>query len=632
LNKSNHRNRAVGECIRCLIVRRSFLAAKMICHPCFIKEQKNRCLVCGKEKRFVIDGGGVCPDCIRRNTGVTEIECVRCGKRKPPANQLGKYCEFCQGRVNFGRGICSGCGKDKPYIRKTKKLCNNCTLTLYAPNRLKRFIETTRMSNEYNRSLFQHLVELIDWDRVNNQVLSRYKEFGRFLQRHEFAGPLTWESILKLKAELPGLKLRAVRSCLDQLGDTLINPAIDESIEATKKRIRPLGPISQIEGPDLALMHKYDCWLRTERNITSTARCSHFMTLARFRRWFIARGLTSVTEVENAHVEEYLHTNGLKWRCECCGSSKMLNTRGEMAPSECESLDCRAQHSYRKVIRCTKETVSAYGSILRVFFGWLKDVEQGIKINPAPRLKTNRRKRGKRSMKAVAAIQCYEWELIRSLLSGIESPDTPAEEAIALYFVVHHGCSFVELMTLRVPLQCRPTALGSEPSEPLENVLIVEWEDRELSRGRQSPSRTGKTLALEPSDEPWLRDLIRRFMRERNYKLRDPNNPYLFIATYCSPRSGSVSRQHLRRLIERATARITGRVCNVRTLKKSSRLLYSEFGGHESFRHLQELGLGKNQARLYAWAKRVKVVPRRASQTTIKTSSIIKQRQPPAGA
>jgi hypothetical protein len=129
-----------------------------------------------------------------------------------------------------------------------------------------------------------------------------------------------------------------------------------------------------------------------------------------------------------------------------------------------------------------------------------------------------------------------------------------------------------------------------------------------------------------------LDQLKKYVLRERNYKLRDPNNPYLFIATYCSPRSGSVSRQHLRRLVERATARITGRVCNVRTLKKSSRLLYSEFGGHESFRHLQELGLGKNQARLYAWAKRVKVVPRRASQTTIKTSSIIKQRQPPAGA
>ena len=632
MNKANGRNHTVGECIRCLILRRSALATRTICEPCFRKEPKSRCLVCGREKRFVIDGGGVCPDCVRRKTQLAEIECARCGKRKPPANQLGKYCEFCQGRVNFGSGICSGCGKDKPYIRKAKKLCNNCTLTLYAPNRLKRFIETITIPNEYNRSLFQHLVGLIDWAKVNNPVYARYKAFGRFLQRHEFAGPLTWEAILKLKAELPGLKLRVVRSCLDQLGDTLINPAIDESIETTKKRISPLAPISQIDGPDLALMHKYDCWLRTERKVTSTVRRCHFTTLVRFRRWCIARGLTSITEVENAHVEEYLHTSGLKWRCERCGSSKTLSTRGETAPIECENPDCRAQHSYRKVIRCAKDTVRTYGAMLRVFFGWLKDVEQGIKINPAPRLRTNRRKREKRTRKAVATIQCYDWELIRSLLSGIESPDMPAEEAMVLYCVLHHACSFVELKTLRIPLQCRPMALGSQPSEPLENVLRLEWEVRELSRGRQSPGRTGKTLVLEPSDEPWLRDLVRRFMQERNYKLRDPNNPYLFIGIYCSPRSGSVSSQHLRRLVESATARITGKVCNLRTLKKSSRLLYSEFGAYESFRHLQELGLGKNAARLYAWAKRVRVVPKRAKQTTIKKSSIIKQRQPPAGA
>jgi len=31
----------------------------MICESCFVKEPKSRCLVCGKEKRFVIEGGGI---------------------------------------------------------------------------------------------------------------------------------------------------------------------------------------------------------------------------------------------------------------------------------------------------------------------------------------------------------------------------------------------------------------------------------------------------------------------------------------------------------------------------------------------------------------------------------------------
>ena len=50
-------------------------------------------------------------------------------------------------------------------------------------------------------------------------------------------------------------------------------------------------------------------------------------------------------------------------------------------------------------------------------------------------------------------------------------------------------------------------------------------------------------------------------------------------------------------------------------LGKCSRLLYAEFGGHEGFRHLRELGLGEYQARTYAWAKPVRVVPKQANRT-----------------
>lgn len=43
-------------------------------------------------------------------------------------------------------------------------------------------------------------------------------------------------------------------------------------------------------------------------------------------------------------------------------------------------------------------------------------------------------------------------------------------------------------------------------------------------------------------------------------------------------------------------------------------MLYAEFGGHEGFKHLQELGLCESQARSYAWLKRVKVIPKKASE------------------
>jgi len=121
-------------------------------------------------------------------------------------------------------------------------------------------------------------------------------------------------------------------------------------------------------------------------------------------------------------------------------------------------------------------------------------------------------------------------------------------------------------------------------------------------------------LRMEPADEPWLRDLVGRFIRERNQKLQDPNYPYLFVGVKKSSRGGPVNPRYIRTLVESATARITGRVCTVNILGKCSKVLYAEFGGHEGFQHLRELGLCDSQARSYSWLKRVKVVPKKASE------------------
>ena len=190
MSGSNVKNHAVGECKRCLVRRRSALSAEMICDPCFRKEPKQKCSVCGTEKRFVADGGGVCPVCIRRRTAATNIECAKCGKGKPPAKPGGAYCKRCQKKVNYGNGTCSGCGKDKPYfMHKTKKLCNACARKYYAPNRLRRYVETVIIPSEYNLSLFRRFVELINWEKVTKRVHDRVRRFGNFLQTHKFRRP-----------------------------------------------------------------------------------------------------------------------------------------------------------------------------------------------------------------------------------------------------------------------------------------------------------------------------------------------------------------------------------------------------------------------------------------------------------
>lgn len=617
MSKAQIRIRPIVECKRCRKRRRTLLLGVMICPSCFNAEPKANCSSCGMEKRFVTDGGGVCPTCIRR-TAPTEIECVGCGKKKRPIKRGGKYCGPCQNRVRRGRGTCSSCKKDRPYIHMTKKLCSRCVLNHWAPSRLRRYVETVNISHEYNLTLFRHLTGLIKWETVNEEKRSQLYDFGKFLQIHKFEEPLTSESILKLKADLTVAQFERVRCCLEQLAELLLGPEKDENWEDCMNGINPLVPVASLQADVSAVFKKYNLWLRTERRNNRKTRRNHCETLGGFWRWCAMQGLKSLDMVKAAHVEEYLHILGLKWKCRCCSFTKNLTRRGEVPPTVCENLQCHAADSFEKVIRCIQRTVDGHRAGLRIFFGWLKNVEDGIEVNPAPaalRRKVEKKKRGwRRTRKAAPAIQYYPWEVISALLKSIQDPKMPAEEAMVLYLLLHHACSLWELQTVRIPSQCRPPALGAEPPESLEDTLFLEWRKRELSRNKQFVGRSDQMLRMEPTDEPWLRDLVRRFIQERNQKLRDPNYPYLFVGGKKSSRGGPVWGGYIRRLVESATARITGRVCTVNVLGKCSKILYAEFGGHEGFQHLRELGLCDAQARSYSWLKRVKVIPKKASE------------------
>ena len=491
-------------------------------------------------------------------------------------------------------------------------------MNYWAPSRLRRYVETVSISDEYNRTLFRHLTGLINWETVKEAERSQFYEFGKFLQCYKFEEPLTWETILKLKADLSATQFLRVRGCLEQLAELLLGPAKDENWDECMNGINPLVPLDSLQADVVAVFKKYNLWLRTERRNNRKTRRNHFETLGGFWRWCVMGGVMSLEEVKAADVEEYLHILGLKWKCRHCSFTKNLTRRGEVPPTVCENWECRASDSFEKVIRCAQRTVDGYRAALRIFFGWLKNVEDRIEVNPAPaaqRRKTEKKKRGwRRTKKATGTIEYYPCELISALLKSIPEPNMPAEEAMVLYLLLHHGFFLWELQTVQIPSQCRPPALGAEPPESLEDTLLLQWRQRELSRNKQFVGRSGEILRMEPADEPWLRDLVGRFIRERNQKLRDSNYPYLFVGAKRSFRGGPVSRQYIRTLVESATARITGRVCTVNILGKCSRVLYAEFGGHEGFQHLRELGLCDQQARSYSWLKRVRVIPKKVSE------------------
>ena len=513
--------------------------------------------------------------------------------------------------------MCSSCKKDRPYIHMAKKLCSRCVLNHWAPSRLRRYVETVSISHEYNLTLFRHLSERIDWELINEDKRSQLYDFGKFLQCHKVEEPLTLESILKLKADLTVAQFERVRGCLEQLAELLLGPEKDENWEDCMNGINPLVPLASLQADVSAVFKKYNLWLRTERRNNRKTRRNHCETLGGFWRWCAMQGLMSLEAVTAAHVDEYLHILGLKWKCRHCSFTKKLTRRGEVPPTVCENLECRASDSFEKVIRCVQRTVDGHRAGLRIFFGWLKNVEHSIEVNPAPaaqRRKAQKKRGWRQTRRPARAIQYYPWEVISALLKSIQDPKMPAEEAMVLYLLLHHACSLWELQTVRIPSQCLPRALGAEPSESLEDTLLLEWRQRELSRNKQFVGRSGEMLRMEPTDEPWLRDLVRRFIRERNQKLRDPNYPYLFVSVKKSSRRRPVNPRYIRTLVESATARITGRVCTVNMLGKCSKVLYAEFGGHEGFLHLRELGLGDDQARAYSWLKRVKVIPKKASQ------------------
>jgi len=497
---------------------------------------------------------------------------------------------------------------------KRQKLCKRCTADYRAPTRLRRFIETIIISDDFNRSLFQNLVDTINWETVDEEVRRHIFEFGTFLQSHMFERPRSWSAIRELSGQLKDHKFRRVRECLEDVGQLLLGARNEQSDEVN---LHPLNPVAWVPPELRQIMEKYDRWLCEERDDTASSRHGHFGTLSQFWKYCTKRGVTLMAEVRAPHVEEFLYTLSVKWKCVRCSYTKNVSTRGQSPPQTCENSACRAVGSFEKTIHCKEQTVFGHRGVLRIFFGWLRDVEQAIEDNPAPtpNRKHDRKRRAKSGRKRPATIQYYDWEIVSALLNAIEDPNTPAEEAMVLYLIMHHGFFARELVTVRIPPQCRPQAFGAASPQPLEDVLKLEWLPRRLSRNRQFLGRSAEGFMMEPTDEAWIRDLVARFIHERNQKLRDVTNPYLFVAAKMRGARGPLTYACLRQLVQRATSRVTGRACAIGILSKSSRLLYSEFGGYEGVRHLREMGLCPGQARAYAWAQRIRVIPKQATSS-----------------
>jgi len=290
----------VGECKRCGKWAKSTLLAFTICYDCYMKESKADCGKCGREERFVSENGGFCLKCSERASPAIEIECRECGKIRPPAKRGSEYCDPCRQRVTR-RGICLTCGRRCRYWSKIKELCKRCGSNESAARRLKRFVETLEISNDYNRFLFEKVVATLNWEAVHEEIRRRIFEAGTFLQNHEIEEPLSWGTIRNLISELSGAQYR-VRECLEQLAEQLLEPDADEP---NRPDVRVLALINSLPTDLRPLARRYDDWLRNERKNTYTVTKNHFLTLRKFWRYGITRGVTCLSAVRSEHVDEF---------------------------------------------------------------------------------------------------------------------------------------------------------------------------------------------------------------------------------------------------------------------------------------------------------------------------------------
>lgn len=66
MRKVQIRIRPIVECNRCHRRKITKLLGEMICSTCYEAEPRAQCSICGLEKRFVTDEGGVCLKCLRK--------------------------------------------------------------------------------------------------------------------------------------------------------------------------------------------------------------------------------------------------------------------------------------------------------------------------------------------------------------------------------------------------------------------------------------------------------------------------------------------------------------------------------------------------------------------------------------
>jgi ribosomal protein L40E len=534
-----------------------------------------------------------------KGASLKKVQCADCGNERLSYLTGKNVCQSCYTRSKNGASRCrGGCGKDKVIVNLEHRLCKHCYEDFTAARNLRRYLDNYSSPFPQNDYYLALLSESIVWEKVTAKTLRRFRAVGNFLLGHELLQPPTWEAI---EGSLPSLGdekrygTKLIRSCLRDLGHLLADRGQLESWADYVSRRRTLQPLDRLPAyfkPDLT---RYRDWLVHDRHRPSSIRSSLY-SIAYFFSWCFGLGINSLSEINPLTVEGYQQTLYWEWVCKSCGRAAPFEPWQRNLTGGCTSRDCKSAASYERRRRHSQSYVRTQTSNLSTFFDWAKHHGRAH-VNPVQcGVREDERK-----------ITHYSAQVYDRLCEQLKSPEADPEEALALYLISFHGFKVDELRLAQNPsLPASPPEEHGVDSPGDDFYLMLAPQPR--PRARFAGRRPGTRIDFPAQAGPWLRPLLARYAQRRASGVGNTNNQYLFVSSRSARHNLPVSREHIRRLVTRATKRALGAAANASALRRTTGVIFTD----ECPRRgavLTRLGWGAQRANNYTYMKRRVIHP-----------------------
>ncbi len=609
---------AIVPCMTCGQSCQSVLQRRIICRTCYEQEPIGECHRCGHRRRGVTDDQQLCYRC--REIVARPIEsCHRCGRTRPIYNATTKLCHQCDNHLRQqpkhqwlqdrrpcsvcnevrpsvvlsrdicmrcylleknGLGICMSCSQEKAIFNKRHQLCKRCYEERRAPVDFQRYVTDYTTAYPYNKVLFDLFLSTIDRERVDCRILRQTQAFGKFLQHHRFAEPVSWEALNEARPPLqPGSRSTAmmIRASLFTLGNHLASFGQLDSREAYIARRSLQYPIRQAPVVVQEVLQQHAAWLE-EKQTTPKTIYNNLQILAAFWNWSWQRGISALRDVDEKHVKGYFLTLHRQWRCCSCQNVVPFDPSHREPPAVCPN--CNQEASFLRIRRYARSMACNHRGALRRFFSWAL-VNRLVAANPVtienPRL--------------VATIRHYDPRIVEHLCVYMKSPEADPTEALVLCLIIFHAFSTWELNHVQLP----PQTSEAHEGQTLAELYFVVLPRREASIGDHSPGRPSGPVHFHHSAAQWLKPLLERFMQQRAEVVRNAANRYVFVSperanhdvpTFAYPRF----------VLQRVTERILGTACQPQLLRKTIAVMLADRAGGAI---LQQFGWDGQQAYQY---------------------------------